>query len=249
MGRVISQYTGNQPIFRKTGMSEPTILQVAAQVHGRTLVREASESPAPLLIGFHGYGQNGEKFLEAVCEIPGTPAWHVAAIQALHPFYDRKTGAVVASWMTSQDRDLAISDNIGYVTRAIDEIRKRLSLMAPTVFLGFSQGTAMAYRAAWFSNRKCDGLIALAGDAPSDEETASALATPAQAIPRVLIGRGVTDTWYDEDKLGHDVAQLERMGSIVETCVFEGGHEWTDEFRTVTRVFLDELSAPSQGKT
>ena len=174
---------------------------------------------------------------------------NVVAIEALHPFYDRKTGAVVASWMTSQDRDLAISDNIAYVTRAIDEIRKHLSLTDPTVFLGFSQGTAMAYRAAWFSNQKCDGLIALAGDAPSDEETASVRAVSAQAIPRVLIGRGVNDTWYDEDKLGHDLAQLERMGSIVETCVFEGGHEWTDAFRSAAADFLRELRGPSQDKT
>ncbi len=142
------------------------------------------------------------------------------------------------------------------MTRAIDEIKEHLALeqpsepsesaeavapFAPTVFLGFSQGTAMAYRAAWFSNRKCDGLIALAGDAPSEVEDASR-AESVQTIPRVLIGRGVNDTWYDGHKLERDVARVTAMGSSVETCVFDGGHEWTDVFRSAASVFLKNLA-------
>ncbi len=239
-------------------MSESRIIRIETQVHGRALVREATESAsdAPLLVGFHGYGQNGEDFLEAVCKIPGTSEWHVASIQALHPFYDRKTGAVGASWMTSQDRDLAISDNVAYVTRAIDEIRKHLGLgvlTGPTVLLGFSQGTAMAYRTAWcspyFSDLRCDGLIALAGDAPSAIDSESKAASKAEStrpLARVLIGRGTNDTWYDEQKLESDVDRLTKMGSTVETCIFEGGHEWTDEFRTAAGVFLETAKAAGE---
>ena len=151
--------------------------------------------------------------------------------------------------MTSQDRDLAISDNIAYVTRAIDEVGRHLALRRPTVFLGFSQGTAMAYRTAFLSGHACDGLIALGGDAPSEVETAFVETTSATAIPRVLIGRGIKDTWYDDSKLETDVARLTGMGSRVETYVFEGGHQWTDEFRTAAADFLRELWGPSQDTT
>ena len=151
--------------------------------------------------------------------------------------------------MTSQDREPAISDNIPFVTRALDEIAKHLALRRPKVFLGFSQGTAMAYRTAFLSVHQCDGLIALAGDAPSQEANTSVQAASALAIPRVLIGRGVNDTWCDESKLEIDVARLTGMGSRVETCVFDGLHEWTDAFRSAAADFLRELLGTCHDKT
>ena len=42
-------------------------------------------------------------------------------MQALHPFYT-KTERIVASWMTRQDRELAIADNIRYVQAVIDAV-------------------------------------------------------------------------------------------------------------------------------
>ncbi|MFQ5525554.1 MAG: alpha/beta hydrolase [Thermoanaerobaculia bacterium] len=217
-------------------MNESKILSVAAEVHGRVLVRQASRAPAPLLVGFHGYGENAERLLEAIVEIPAISTWHVVVIQGLHPFYNTKTGEVVASWMTKQDREVAIKDNIRYVSRALDETKKHLDVSGATVFLGFSQGTAMAYRAAGFASHECTGLIALAGDMPAE-----LVSDEAQTIPRVLIGRGTRDTWYDEAKFESDVARLDSLATEVEACVFEGGHEWTAEFRAAVRDFLQRL--------
>lgn len=217
-------------------MNESKILQVATQVHGRALLRRASESPAPLLVGFHGYGENAERLLEAIVEVPGISLWHVVVVQALHPFYNTKTGEVVASWMTKLDRKLAIEDNLRYVASALDEAKKSLDLAGPTAFLGFSQGTAMAYRAAGWAGHTCDGLIALAGDAPAEIVDDSA-----RALPRVLIGCGTEDSWYDEAKMESDAARLQSRGTRVETCLFEGGHEWTGEFRGAARDFLQSL--------
>ena len=78
---------------------------------GRYLV-ERGPAGAPLLVGFHGYGQNAEMLLDDLRHIPGAEAWTLVSIQALHRFYDRKTGEVVASWMTSQDREAAISPSL-----------------------------------------------------------------------------------------------------------------------------------------
>ena len=38
-----------------------------------------------------------------------------SSIQGLHRFYQRRTNEVIASWMTRQDRELAIADNLAYV--------------------------------------------------------------------------------------------------------------------------------------
>lgn len=217
-------------------MDESNLIRVPARVHGRALLRRASEARAPLLVGFHGYGENAERLLEAIVEIPSISTWHVAVIQALHRFYNSKTGEVIASWMTKQDRELAIEDNIRYVGRTLEEIKSRFDVAGPVVFLGFSQGTAMAYRAAGFAGHECTGLIALAGDMPPELTSADA-----RAIPRVLIGLGTRDTLYNVSKLESDVARLEGRGTVVETCVFEGGHEWTAEFRAAARDFLRSL--------
>ena len=71
---------------------------IAATVHGTYLVQapaEAGAGPAPLVVGFHGYGERAADHLAALRRIPGADRWLLCAIQALHPFY-KKTGEVVA---------------------------------------------------------------------------------------------------------------------------------------------------------
>lgn len=200
---------------------------VPATVHGRYLVRKGSEDR--LLIGFHGYAQNARIHLDELLTIPGLDGWTVVSIQALHRFYSREQG-IAASWMTSQDRELAIDDNIAYVRSIVERLPKARTL----VFEGFSQGAAMAYRAA--STNRCDGVIALGGDVPPDV-TAN--------LPPVLIGRGAKDDWYDEEKFKEDLKDLEPITTVT-TCVFDGAHEWTDEFREAASRFLSACLTASK---
>ena len=102
----------------------------------------------------------------------------------------------------------------------------------PLVFLGFSQGAAMAYRAA--AHIPADGLIVLAGDLPPDV----AAQDPVQVPPRVLIARGKKDEWFTDEKLKKDLNFL-RPVSQVQTLAFDGGHEWTAEFRSAVGTFLE----------
>jgi len=192
---------------------------LAATVHGRFLVRDGP--PARLLVGFHGYAENAERHLAELLRIPGIDRWTVAAVQALHPFYAKKE--VVASWMTSQERELAIADNIQYVRSVVASFSPPRAL----VFAGFSQGVATAYRAAT-THPNASGLIALAGDVPPD-----VIAN----IPPVLVARGTRDDWYDDRKLNQDLSFLASRTSVT-TCLFDGGHEWTEEFRQAAGKFL-----------
>src|SRR6187549_457283 len=100
------------------------LLHVEAKVRGRVLVRAAS-NPVGMIALFHGYAQNAEDALADLDSTPGIDRWTIVSIQALNWFYARggqQAGGdkVVASWMTRQDRDLAITDNVGYVDRALD---------------------------------------------------------------------------------------------------------------------------------
>ena len=198
---------------------------IATVTHGHYLVdRGVSGVGAPLLVGFHGYGENAERHLEKLRRIPGAGDWVLCAVSALHPFYNTRTGEVIASWMTRHGRERAIDDNVAYVARVIAEVRRRTGASSRLVYAGFSQGVAMAYRAAARSGFPCHGLIALAGDVPPD------VAEAVGELPRILLGRGVEDPLYTEEKMANDLEVLRRAGADVETCVFEGGHDWTPAF-------------------
>lgn len=206
-------------------MSEPTVHTPATIVHGRYFLREPAGDPEGLLVGFHGYGEDARAHLEQLEKIPGAEAWILCAVQGLNRFYTRSQN-VVASWMTSQDRELAIDDNVRYVATVVAELKRRFPGVRRLVYLGFSQGVAMAYRAAAGAGHAAEGLVVLAGDVPPELAD-----RPLPAFPRTLIGRGRKEEWYSEEQLANDVALLEGKGVEVTVHSFDGGHEWTDGFR------------------
>jgi predicted esterase len=198
---------------------------IAARVHGRFLV-----TPGPaerLLVGFHGYAESAEIHHAELMKIEGASQWTVVAVQALHPFYAGRSGQVVASWMTSQERELAIADNIAYVRSVVEQFPGARRL----VFAGFSQGAAMAFRAA--ANIRCDGVIVHGGDVPPDVTS---------GLPPILLGRGTRDEWYSAEKFEKDLRFLESITSAT-PCVFDGAHEWSDAFRAAASEFLARLAA------
>lgn len=204
-------------------MSDRTI---ETNVHGRFLHEDRGTER--LIVGFHGYAETAESHLAELQRIPGIGQWSIASVQALHPFYTR-SGQIVASWMTSLDREHAIADNLAYVARVL------ASLPAPRqlVFSGFSQGAAMAARAA--AHNPCAGLILLGGDIPPEIKDDASL-----RLPPVLLARGTKDEWYSREKFDADVAFLEARTTVT-PLEFDGGHEWMDEFRDAAGAFLEFL--------
>jgi predicted esterase len=194
---------------------------IAATVHGRFLVCDGP--PERLLIGFHGYAETAEIHLHELLKIEAIDRWTVVSVQALHPFYAKRSQSVVANWMTPLDRELAIADNIAYVRSVVAWFHKPKTI----VFAGFSQGVAMAYRAASDYGRAA-GVIALGGNVPPDVTA---------KLPPVLLGRGTQEDRYTAEKFEKDLSFLQTITKVT-PCVYEGGHEWTDEFRAAAARFL-----------
>jgi predicted esterase len=210
-----------------------SIATIEARTHGRYLVRRpATAPPWPVLIGFHGYAETASDHLDALQTIPGLEHWLLVSVQALHPFYTR-TERVVANWMTREDRELAIADNVDYVGRVLDRISAEYQTRPPLVFSGFSQGGAMAYRAA--VSYSAAGVIILAADLPPD------VAAGDRPLPPLLVGRGTRDSFYTAVKEAADREALARKGAKVDFYVFDGGHEWTDPFRAAAARFLNRI--------
>ncbi len=225
---------------------ETGTLSVLTRGHYRIRIPE-SVGPHPLLIGFHGYAQNAEEHLEDLLKIPGTEDWAICAAQGLHLFYRRADRVVGASWMTRFGREEAIIDNVGYVSRLVATLRQRYHLDGPLVYSGFSQGVAMAYRAAAGSGPRVDGMLVLVGDVPPEVGSARlALLSP------MLLGRGRSDKLYDERRMAADLERLRSAGVQVEECLFDGGHEWHSTYLDRSGEFLASLRAswhPAQSKT
>jgi len=221
-------------------MADPIVRTIAALTHGRFLIDVPPDTAPPyhLLVGFHGYGESAEQHLEQLRQIPGASGWLIAAVQGLHRFYSpQRPDDVVASWMTWQDREQSISDNVAYIDAVITTIVADYPIIR-LVFAGFSQGVAMAYRAAVFGAARSQGVIALAGDVPPD-----LLDRSAAAFPPVLIGRGAQDSWYTDQKLAADIASLQAKGVAVRAIVFEGGHEWGAAFRKAAGELLEKAAS------
>lgn len=206
-------------------------LSIEAPAHGRVLVRDV-DSPRGLLVGFHGYAETAETQLERLAAVPGTDAWTLVAAQGLNRFYRGRTQDVVAGWMTRQDRDDAIRDNVAYVDNVIEATRNGSE---PIVVAGFSQGVAMAFRAAVLGRAGVNGVIAVGGDIPPELLAGSASASP---FPRVLLIRGATDDWYTAKKLDADMSALRARGEEPEAFTHDGGHEWTADVAMAAGDFL-----------
>jgi len=212
---------------------------IATTTHGRYLVvPPAAAGPAPLLVGFHGYAEGAEAQLARTRAIPGADAWRLVAIQGLHRFYQRRASEVVASWMTRQDRELAIADNAAYVNAVVDAVAAEWAEPMRIVFTGFSQGVAMAFRAAAASTRPIAGVIAVGGDVPPELPAASLA-----RIPAVLIARGTRDDWYTTAKFDADIGRLRAAGASVAPLAYDGGHEWSDPVVEAAAAFLRDRAA------
>lgn len=214
---------------------------IAVRTHGRYLIESRPHAVATL-VGFHGYQENAAIHLDVLRRIADQRRLNLISVQALNRFYTR-ANVVVAGWMTSEDRELAIADNVAYVSAVLAEVAGETGITRPLIYAGFSQGVAMAYRAAAFVQRPCDGVIALAGDVPPD------VAPVATGLPPILLGRGTEDAWYSAEKMAKDVSSLQAAGVTVIEHVFAGGHVWEESFIARAGAFLDAriaaTSAPS----
>jgi predicted esterase len=194
---------------------------VPTTTHGRVLVRRARPRPARgVLAGFHGYSETAAIQLPRLEAIPGSDAWTLVSVQALHRFYRGRTQDVGASWMTHEDRETMIADNVAYVTAALELVPDDAG--KGIIYAGFSQGVSMAFRAAIRGPGPAAGVIAVGGDVPPE-----LLADPATRFPPIFLARGTADEWYTTAKYDRDVAALRTRGADVQTFVYEAPHEWT----------------------
>jgi len=205
---------------------------ISTGTHGRYLVGIPEHSRGTL-VGFHGYQENAAITFEVLKQIAADRSIGVVSIQGLHRFYTRNND-VIASWMTKEDRELAIADNVAYVAAVVQAVAAAQPFER-LVFLGFSQGASMASRAAAHAGERCHGLIMLGGDVAPE-----VLASGAR-LPRTILGRGTIDAFYSPEQFTADSEALEERGALAAAVEFRGGHEFTPTFRAAAGALIQAL--------
>lgn len=180
-----------------------------------------TNSPAPLLLVLHGFGQVAAEFIK-IFEPLVERGVLVAAPQAPHQFYKKLADRTVGfSWLTRYERDQSIQDFARYMEDFYALVQREHRLDTRRVFvLGFSQGVSMAYRMWAHSNIPLAGLIACGGDLPPD------VGEKLDALPalKVLLVHGRNDQIVPLRKAHEARAQLSAANMPVELFEFEDEH-------------------------
>jgi predicted esterase len=180
----------------------------------RVLVIGEPAKSENIWVCLHGYSQQISGFANALKSL-NTPGNAVIIPEALHRFYIKgSSGDVGASWMTKEEREADIRDNIYY----LDELYKRFDLANKKVsVLGFSQGAATAVRWVCRGEIKIDKLVLWAGVIPPDLNLESDL-------PKLCLVVGTKDEYLGTAELQKISDHLHQLELSFEIIQFEGGH-------------------------
>lgn len=138
------------------------------------LYTPAMPEPAPaLIVSLHGYAQTGKVAMQYARRI--REDWAIAALQAPHPNFslsrqDRRLGF---GWVSDFNAQEGIRNHHDFVRTVIERAFAAGVIAQPRAFLfGFSQSVSLNYRFAAAQPDYVQGIIAVAGAAPSDWEVA-----------------------------------------------------------------------------
>ena len=172
-------------------------------------------------IVLHGYGHLARFFLN---EFEGLEEdKYIVAPEGLSRFYiDKAHTRVGATWMTREDRDNEMADQITYLDQLAMHLRAHCPAKALIHCMGFSQGVAAACR--WAANGKTDikRLVLWGGSMPPELD--HELLLDRWSDVHVDLVHGDADDVVPESVLLQSQAKL-RAGHVdFGTTIFSGGH-------------------------
>ncbi|MBX2983986.1 MAG: hypothetical protein KF843_15020 [Flavobacteriales bacterium] len=172
-------------------------------------------------IALHGYGQLARFFLRPFVGLESGK--FIAAPEGLSRYYtDAEHSRVGATWMTREDRDHEIADQIGYLDRLVEHLRSLCPPGIPVSVLGFSQGVATACRWAMKGRTPFEQIVLWGGSLPP--ELAATELRRRWSDSTVLLVHGMQDKVVTAAALAGNEAKLRESGLGFRTVEFEGGH-------------------------
>ncbi len=177
----------------------------------------------------HGYGQLAAYFIRHFAALAAAdPGLVVIAPEGLSRFYlHGHNGRVGASWMTRDDRQHEIADQIEFLNRLASHVLSHCSAGIPITVLGFSQGTATAGRWLVQAPFRPAHLVLWAGTFPPDTAP-EATEQLVRNLPITLVV-GEHDEYLKLSLVAQQQAHLQQLGALLVVRTFTGGHALNQE--------------------
>jgi len=173
-----------------------------------------------LWIVLHGYGQLARFFLNKFEGLAKDAL--IVAPEGLSRFYlDDVHQRVGATWMTREDREHDIQDQVYYLDALVDTLQEG-HMDRPVHVLGFSQGVATACRWSLLGRTHLAQLVLWAGSLPP-EPTAEQLQARWKHL-RIDMVLGTQDPFAGESALQANRDRLSAAKLEYRVHRFEGGH-------------------------
>lgn len=174
-----------------------------------------------LWIALHGYGHLARYFLRSFEGLEQEVL--IAAPEGLSRYYtDNAHTRVGATWMTREDREHEIADQITYLDKLAEDLRNRCPSGTPLHVLGFSQGVATACRWSCLGASRAERLVLWGGNMPPELD--AALLGQRSRDTHVHLVHGEKDTIVPVETLAASEARL-RAANVPHTSHrFDGAH-------------------------
>ena len=196
-------------------------------------------------IACHGYGQLAKYFIRRF-DILDPEKCFVIAPQGLSKFYLAEFNRVGASWLTRENREMELENQLDYVeavfkyeTQHIDISKVKINL------LGFSQGTATAVRFGIYRKIPFDKLVLWAGTLPKELDNTHFASLKSTATPYLVIGKN--DQFFQGDRIERVINHVTKTFKTPKVILFDGEHKVERAVlkQIISQEYLLPVSLPS----
>jgi len=199
-----------------------------------TTLGECSQKTRIIWVVFHGYKQLAKRFIQKFT-ILDLKTNFIIAPQGLSKFYlEGHFGHVGASWMTKEDRETDIQNQLVYINSVFQKETQNIDFQNVQLnILGFSQGVTTACRWAFYQNIPFDNLILWAGSFPHEITEKQILKRNAKIMALI----GTKDSFYNPELWQKQLKKIEKYVQKPKTLLYDGKHEVS---RTILKQITDE---------
>lgn len=206
-------------------MSKPTRGYLTVSKTARYYLLGQQSSPKRIWYVAHGYGQLAADFVRHFESVSRNQL--IVAPEGFSLFYlDSKYEKIGSSWLTQEDREQGIQDQVSYLETLHHHLLDSTDLTrVPVGLLGFSQGVATVARWARYGTIKPDRFVFWAGRLPQEwnGEDLSVLSKSHN-----LFVSGTRDAYLKPDWVAAEKEKCEHIGITYNQIQFDGGHRLDD---------------------
>ncbi len=177
------------------------------------------KEPEEVWLLFHGYGQSANYFLMNFKDFEAQNSLLIAP-EGLSKFYLKGVdGRVGASWMTKENREDEIQDQLDFVDNLLAKIDPNRKMKLH--LLGFSQGAAVACRWYQYTDRKVETLVIWGAGLPI--ETDAKMAQKYNECKTIFV-LGDEDEFIKEERLSQYYQTLNELSFSHIVINYKGAH-------------------------